>query len=192
MIDGMNGLCSFTAISICLSISSFIYFYDLAMDIQIVFSLILLLSVFLLFNFPFGKIFLGDAGAYWIGWILGSITIHIFTNDKLNSWSAVLILFYPTMEVIFSTIRKIISRINPFYPDINHLHIKLYFLLKGPFERRPEFNSFTTLCLMPFWIGPPLTIIWIQMNSNFSYIFLLFFSFTYILYYKAIPSIKNH
>ena len=151
MIDGVNGLAGMSALSIILAISSILAFYGgLQLYISELFFLMIPLTIFLLFNFPFGKIFLGDAGAYWIGWILGVWIIEIFAKFPINTWGALLILFYPLYEVIFSFIRKVLCGKSPFLPDVNHLHIKLYFFLKGKNERSIKFNSFVTVCLMPF------------------------------------------
>lgn len=192
MIDGMNGLSGLTSLSILAAIVALVFLFDLGnFDIQIFIILGGLLIVFLIFNFPLGKIFFGDAGAYWIGWILGVIVIELFNSPDLNTWAAALILFYPIMEVLFSTIRKLFVKKNPLLPDLNHLHLKLYFLLKGPIERDPKFNSFTTLCLMPFWICPVLTVVWIQYQSELAKYFLILFIFLYLIYYFLIPLQKN-
>lgn len=193
MIDGMNGLAGLTSLCILGSLISIVFLFNIdIVDPNILFILSGIIIVYLLFNFPFGKIFLGDAGAYWLGWILGALIIEIFTYTDLNTWIAPLILFYPTMEVFFSTIRKLISKKNPLFADLQHLHLKLYFLLKGPTSRKPQFNSFTTLCLMPFWICPVLTIVWVQKNPDIAKYFLILFIALYIAYYYLIPKKENN
>lgn len=192
MVDGMNGLSGLTSLNILVATIALIFLFDVDnIDIQIFLILAGLLIIFLFFNFPFGKIFLGDAGAYWLGWLFGATIIELFVNPKLNTWAAALILFYPSMEVIFSTFRKLLSKKNPLLPDINHLHLKLYFILKGPTKRNSKFNSFTTLCLMPFWICPVLTIAWVQYQSELAKFFLILFIFLYLFYYFLIPQNKE-
>ena len=188
MIDGMNGLSGFTILTILLSIIIFLKFND---NIEILFNellfLICLIIIFLIFNFPLGKIFLGDGGAYWLGWLSGSVLILIFSNNSYNTWIPVLIIFYPIMEVVFSTLRKLLQKKNPLKPDLLHLHLKLYNLLKGPIQRSKKFNSFTTLCLMPFWSMPLLTIIWVIYYAHIAIGFIIFMSLLYIIYYFIIP-----
>jgi len=189
MIDGMNGLAGFTALSILLGLSSILFlinnFFTYEVEILV---LAFALIGFLILNFPFGKIFLGDAGAYCLGWILGVFVIVIFSNNEINTWGAVLILFYPLMEVIFSTIRKFLQKKNPMYPDIEHLHLKLYFTLKGPIERSKEFNSFTTLTLMPLWFTPSVMIIWTNFYSHLAILSLIVMTTIYLYYYLVVPS----
>ncbi len=192
MIDGMNGLAGMTSLCILSSLISLLILFNYdEVNIKILFVLAGILIIFLFFNFPFGKIFLGDTGAYWIGWILGALIIEIFNNAELNTWIAPLLLFYPTMEVVFSTLRKLYNKGNPLLPDLDHLHLKLYFVLKGPVSRKPQFNSFTTVCLMPFWICPILTIVWVQKNPEIAKYFLILFIVLYLIYYLLIPKKEN-
>lgn len=188
MIDGMNGLAGITILCILITISMYLYlnnkFIFLNYDILV---LSIFLFIFLLFNFPFGKIFLGDAGAYWLGWILGVIVIYIFSFKGFNTWIAVVILFYPLMEVFFSTIRKLLKGKSPLKPDEYHLHLKIYKQLKGPTKRDIAFNSFTTLCLMPFWSFPLLSIMWVHYYSHIAIFFIFFMSVLYLIYYKLVP-----
>ena len=191
MIDGVNGLAGFNGLSIIIGIASVLLInnqFDL-LSKEII-MLVILLIIFLFFNFPFGKIFLGDAGAYWIGWILGVMVIYLYSNNDLNTWGAVLIIFYPLFEVIFSTLRKFIQNKNPLLPDEQHLHLKLYYTIKGPVERSQQFNSFTTLCLMPLWFLPSLMIIWTYFYSHLSFIAIGVMSLIYIYFYLVIPKKK--
>ncbi len=189
MIDGVNGLAGMTALSIIVAILSILALYG-GIEIYFVeFSfLIIVLVIFLFFNFPYGKIFLGDSGAYWIGWIIGVWIIEIYSEFPLNTWGAILVIFYPIYEVVFSFTRKILSGKSPFLPDTNHLHIKLYFFLKGNTERSIKFNSFVTVCLMPFWIIPSLMIVWTYFFSHLTIAFILIMMFVYNFYYQTIPN----
>ncbi len=189
MIDGMNGLAGMTSLSIIIAISSILALYG---GLEIYFAeislLVIVLIIFLFFNFPFGKIFLGDAGAYWIGWILGALIIEVFAKFPLNTWGALLILFYPIYEVLFSFTRKMLIGNSPFLPDTNHLHIKLYFFLKANSKRSIKFNSFVTICLMPFWMIPSIMIIWTHFFPHLTILFILIMIFVYNFYYKTIPN----
>ena len=74
----------------------------------------------------FGKIFLGDAGAYFIGTLIAiGLIIHQQTND-LSPWYVFLMLIYPITEVLFSFIRKTFIRKKTFEPDGLHFHMLIY------------------------------------------------------------------
>ena len=193
MIDGMHGLLSFNTISILFSIIIFLQISSIKITyLAEIFFLISLFIVFIIFNFPFGKIFLGDAGAYWIGWILGTTVIDIFSNTKLNTWGAVLILSYPVIEVVFSTLRKSFKRHNPLKADRLHLHLKLFDLLTKNIEKKNInlFSALTTLILMPLWIAPLIYVPWVNFHSYFAIIFTLISSSIYFYLYLIIP--KNY
>ena len=75
IIDGFNGLASGVSIMILLAIT---YVANnvgdfLVRDLSIM-TIFALLGFFIL-NFPFGKIFLGDGGAYFIGFWIGVLTL---------------------------------------------------------------------------------------------------------------------
>lgn len=155
LIDGMNGLLGFTALFLLLAISIIAFsvgdFY--IMEIAILFTSPLI--IFLLFNFPFGKVFMGDLGAYFYGFVISLLIIYLFGKYKnLLTWSAVLILFYPCMELLFSFVRKIKSHMSPFDPDGRHLHSLIYKLLKTSCKNLTLANAFTSGSLFIFWIMP--------------------------------------
>lgn len=192
MIDGVNGLVGFTSLGCLTALLTLMHFIvgEYMFQKEIVFIFISIL-IFLFFNFPLGKIFFGDTGAYWVGWVIGIIIIKIYTIYDLNTWGAVLIIFYPLQEVCFSFIRKLIQKKSPLSSDVEHLHLKLYFLLKGNHKRGIKFNSFVTVCLMPFWFIPSLMIIWSQIYGHMSLIFILILEIIYIYYFFSIPKLQR-
>lgn len=155
LIDGMNGLFGFTALFILLAISIIAFrvgdFY--IMEIAILFTAPLI--IFLLFNFPFGKVFIGDLGAYFYGFVIAVLTISLFgKHNYLLTWFAILILFYPCMELLFSFIRKIKNHKNPFGPDSYHLHTIIYKQIKITCKNSLSANALTTISIFYFWLAP--------------------------------------
>lgn len=124
LIDGFNGLSS----GVCFIIfSSYFIMSLLVKDHTMAFiCLICMASIFgfLLFNFPYGKIFLGDGGAYSLGFMLSILSIMIIKrNPSISPWFALVCLIYPVWEVIFSFSRRmIIHRLSPLHPDSKHVH----------------------------------------------------------------------
>ena len=51
----------------------------------------------------------------------------------MPSWSAAVILFYPTFEVVFSYFRKIKNKKSPLLPDKHHLHLLIFQILKSEY-----------------------------------------------------------
>ena len=128
IIDGYNGLCITTSISTLLA-SLFIayiarYHY---LDNTI---LILLGAIvgFAFWNYPNGKIFLGDGGAYLLGFIGTLILLEL--SQKIPGYSpftSLLIMIYPVTETLLSIYRKKFLRgRSPFQPDRLHMHMVVY------------------------------------------------------------------
>lgn len=188
-IDGMNGLLGFYVIGSLLSILSLYYVASYTIFLNEIFILIILLFLFILLNYPWGKIFMGDSGAYFFAFILGMIVIDFFgSNVNISSWNACLIFFYPTIEVIYSFIRKIYNCKSPFSPDREHLHLKIYdLIIKGTNKPRLS-NNLTTIFLSLFLSIPPLMIKLFYDNQAVIIFSVLLLTVTYILINLYIPS----
>ena len=62
---------------------------------------------FFVVNFPFGKIFLGDGGAYFAGFLLAALGVLLpMRNPEVSAWTAILICAYPVIETLASMRRK--------------------------------------------------------------------------------------
>ena len=128
IIDGLNGLSLTTAILNFIAISVIAFKIDDLSTSYFSIYLIFVLSGVLVLNFPFGKIFLGDCGAYLIG-LYVAIIIIIFAekNTAVSSFVVVQILIYPSYELLRSFVRRLLSgKKNILKPDKKHLHSLLH------------------------------------------------------------------
>jgi UDP-N-acetylmuramyl pentapeptide phosphotransferase/UDP-N-acetylglucosamine-1-phosphate transferase len=149
MIDGLNGLAggvmliSMAAISI---ISFQIGDSNLA---KISFIVAVTVMGFLVFNFPFGRLFLGDGGAYLLGFIGAWLAVMLpMRNPSISVWAPLIVFSYPIIEVIFSILRRRFRAHHPCHPDRLHLHSLIYARLFKAFTRnwpKPLRNSFASL-----------------------------------------------
>ena len=123
IIDGFHGLASGTVL---ISLASLGYTSYLVNDIvlaKVCFVLAGIVLGFFLVNYPFGRIFLGDGGAYLLGFWLGWIAVVLVSrNPGVSAWSAVLACAYPITEVVFSIYRRFARGVNPGKADRLHLH----------------------------------------------------------------------
>jgi UDP-N-acetylmuramyl pentapeptide phosphotransferase/UDP-N-acetylglucosamine-1-phosphate transferase len=87
---------------------------------------------FLVWNYPKGKIFLGDGGAYLLGFWLAEISVLLVVrHPEVSPWFPMLLLVYPIFETLFSMYRrKVIQGQSPGHPDRQHLHQVIYMRLK--------------------------------------------------------------
>lgn len=123
IIDGFNGLASGTVVIIS---SGFAYISWSVGDIYLMrVSIIMGATVagFLLVNWPFGKIFLGDGGAYFVGFGLAWIAVLMLARHPLiSAWAPLLVCGYPVLEVVFSMKRRRRRGLGVGAPDRLHLH----------------------------------------------------------------------
>ncbi len=128
IIDGFNGLASMVAI---ISTAAIAFVAFKVNDIKLVYlSLILFGSIagFFIWNYPKGMIFLGDSGAYLIGFVLAALSILLVQrNPSVSPWFALLVNAYPIFETLFTIWRRTVHQgKNPGIPDGAHFHSLIY------------------------------------------------------------------
>lgn len=84
-------------------------------------------------NWPFGKVFLGDGGSYFIGFALAWVAVMVIErNPSVSAFAALLVCAHPVIEVLFSIFRRRIKKLHPGHPDRLHFHS----LVKQRYVRR--------------------------------------------------------
>lgn len=194
LIDGANGLAPITAFC---ALSCILFLSVMAEDnaIAIVSCLYLtFIFIFIVFNYPFGKIFLGDSGAYFLGFSIGILLILLVgRNPSISPWNAILILFYPAMEMIFSFFRKIFYESkSPFEPDYHHLHLKIFFLMRDSklIKSKRRNNNLVLPFISIVWATPLLLMPWVYEHHILIISFIFLMCIGYIGFYAAIPRTK--
>ena len=83
---------------------------------------------FLLWNYPKGKVFFGDAGAYFIGFMYAQLSIQLATRHAdVSAWFVITLAAYPIAETLYSIYRrKVLRHAAAMQPDTRHLHSLLY------------------------------------------------------------------
>ena len=192
LIDGVNGLCGAVALSILGALLFVSYKTSDVVMLSTIFSVILILMPFLIFNYPYGNIFLGDLGAYSLGLIISMLTIILFgRHPEISPWGAVLILIYPVTEVVFSLLRRILKGVSIYHADTAHLHLKLFHF----FRPQPHYKKLANALVMPtlsgLWLFPFLAITWVYQKSLFIWIAVILFITFYGLLYMLIPKVQK-
>jgi len=200
IIDGFNGLLGGYSILAFLAIAYVAYTLDDDLILQL--SLISTISVFgfFIFNFPFGKIFMGDGGAYFLGFILAIVSLMLVDrHEELSNWFVLLIFIYPMYELLYSVYRrKIIHKTDATQPDANHLHSLVYrkLISCNRFKHNKVICNSMTAPVM--WllslIGIVPAIIWFD-NQAALIIAVFTFMLIYTIMYRYISSDKikfNH
>jgi UDP-N-acetylmuramyl pentapeptide phosphotransferase/UDP-N-acetylglucosamine-1-phosphate transferase len=133
IIDGFNGLAATTS---TLAFASFAFLAYRVGDSQLAaISLVLAACIwgFFWINWPYGKIFLGDGGSYFVGFSLAWVAVMLIErNSQVSAFAAAVICVHPITEVLFSIYRRKIKKLHPGHPDRMHFHS----LIKQRYVRR--------------------------------------------------------
>lgn len=123
IIDGFNGLAGSTLVYLLLGTG---YLAEQMGDPALADVAMLLAAAvvgFLVLNWPFGKIFLGDGGAYFCGFVLAWLCILLMErNPGVDPFSILLLCLYPITEVLFSIYRRRAREHHVSKADRLHLH----------------------------------------------------------------------
>jgi len=197
IIDGYNGLAAVVSIIILLS---FAYVGIKVQDFFIAtlsFGIIGAIFGFFIWNYPFGKIFLGDGGAYFIGFIIGFEAIWlIYKYEQVSPLFPLLVTIYPVFETIFSIYRrKFYKKTKIDRPDSHHLHQLIFkrivpFILDLEKDEQLKRNSATSPFLWLLCSASTIPAIIFWNNSIMLFIFILIFIFGYIWLYRQIVQFK--
>ena len=128
IIDGFNGLAGAVTMFMLLSLA---YVAHSVGDLYVMSAALIMVGAiagFFIWNYPHGMIFMGDGGAYFIGFMLAELAVLLVArNPQVSPWYVVLLLIYPVVETIFSIYRrKIIRGVSPGLPDGVHLHMLIF------------------------------------------------------------------
>jgi UDP-N-acetylmuramyl pentapeptide phosphotransferase/UDP-N-acetylglucosamine-1-phosphate transferase len=199
IIDGFNGLASMVTICMLISLA---YVAAQVGDVFVLVSALMVAGAtagFLIWNYPVGLIFLGDGGAYFIGFMLGELALLlVMRHPEVSTWYAALLLIYPAFETVFSAYRRLFLRgKSPAMPDGIHLHSLVFRRIVQWAVGRKEGkalmkrNSMTSpyLWLFSLMAVIPATLFW--RNTGVLIFFCALFVVSYVWLYARIVRFKS-
>ena len=172
LIDGLNGLSSYVTVSVALSLSIIAF---QAGNAQVSIFLVLVVAAvlgFMVLNFPMGKIFLGDGGAYALGHLLVWSAIILMNGDaEVSSFAILLIFFWPVSDTGLAIWRRWKLGNPTDRPDRLHFHQLAMRFLEIRFfgrERRVIANPVATVILIPLISAPQVlgVLFWDDFKSS--------------------------
>lgn len=198
IIDGYNGLSAMVAIII---LSGITYVAFQVSDYSIMIAALAMIGGlfgFLVFNYPRGLIFLGDGGAYLIGFWIAELSVLLTArNSEVSKWFPLLLCFYPIFETLFSIYRRVlIKKTHPGKPDAFHLHQLIYrrivrwSIVRDDASRNWQRNALTSpyLWLLTIFSAIPAISFWD--NHILLKIYTFLFGIAYICIYRSIVQFK--
>ena len=138
-------------------------------------------------NYPRGRIFLGDAGAYTLGFLLAVSLITLQSkHPEISAWSILLIIFWPFADLIHSVFRRWLRGRRSDRPDYLHLHhviMRSIAIISGGRLSKQMANPIATSIILPI-AALPVVLGLLNLQSNVKSMtllfgFLVFFSLTH-------------
>lgn len=194
LIDGYNGLSGMVSIMI---LGALAYVGLQVGDVLIWMPALAMVGAifgFFVWNYPRGLIFLGDGGAYLIGFMIGELAVLLVArHDNISAWFPLLLVIYPIFETLFTIYRRVVIRkASPGLPDALHMHQMVYMRLvrwavgSPCADEKTMRNSMTSpyLWLLCSVSVIPAVLFW--RYESLLQIFALGFIAVYVLLYRAL------
>jgi UDP-GlcNAc:undecaprenyl-phosphate GlcNAc-1-phosphate transferase len=128
LIDGLDGLASGVSAIYFATITIISYILFRMQGLETVLSLIMLGATlgFLLHNFHPAKIFLGDTGSYFLGFIISVISLLGYKGATLTTLIIpIVILAIPIFDTALAILRRLLKGEGIMAPDKEHFHHQL-------------------------------------------------------------------
>lgn len=120
LIDGLDGLAASISIVILSSFLYIGYFYADTLIINLCLTTIISLFAFLFFNWNPAKIFMGDSGSLFLGFIIA--VVAILSLEYIHPVAVLYLAALPLMDTLIVMVRRIRKGKSPFIPDKTHIH----------------------------------------------------------------------
>ncbi len=137
LIDGVHGLAAGTALVMFLGMAGAAATVGDNMVFVEAAVMVGALLGFLCWNYPRGRIFMGDGGAYFVGFIYAELSMQIVSrNEHISAWFVIMLAAFPIVETLYSIYRRKFHLRQPsMQPDRLHLHSLIHKRIAIPAER---------------------------------------------------------
>jgi UDP-N-acetylmuramyl pentapeptide phosphotransferase/UDP-N-acetylglucosamine-1-phosphate transferase len=199
LIDGFNGLASTCVAIMLLGLAAVAWRVGDPLVLSLALAGVGAVLGFLVWNFPRGLVFLGDGGAYFLGFYLAELALLLLArNPAVSPLFPLLLVVYPVFETVFSMYRRKVLKGRPIgQPDGAHLHSLIFRrFLRSDFakldaDERTRRNSMTSpylwlLSLMS--VGPA---VWFWDSSAWLLAGVVLFGCSYLALYWRIVRFRG-
>lgn len=126
LIDGLDGLAAGVSTIALVTLAAMAFV--MGNTFVLVMALVLAVSCigFLFYNFNPARIFMGDTGALFLGFMISVLALLGFKNVTFVSLVIpIVMLGVPISDTFFAIVRRLLNKQPPFQPDKSHLHHRL-------------------------------------------------------------------
>lgn len=199
LIDGVNGLAAGVGVIAALAMAMVAVRGGAHTLVDLNLMVAAALLGFLVFNYPWGRLFLGDAGAYSLGHVLAWFAIVLMQRvPDLTPWALLLIFFWPIADTFFAIYRRRRSGRSTTRPDRLHFHQLVMRALEITVTGRAArhiTNPVSTLLLLPMAAAPAFAgvLLWNRPLEAFLALLGFFglFVATYLLGMRLTPLLRR-
>ena len=193
IIDGVNGFSAGVTLIVSCVLGYVCQTYNEPSLSYFCYMIAVAIIPFLLCNFPYGLIFLGDAGAYTLGHLLSWVAIILmYRHPEISAWAVLLIFFWPATETLLSIYRRLMSKTPSGAPDSFHFHQLIMQLLQLRFGNKEKINGWanpvSTLILLPLAGLPILASLFLLQDNTIALLVNLILVFAYLILYILLVS----
>lgn len=193
IIDGFNGLAATTVVVMLSALGAVSWTVGDALVAELAMLGLGVAVGFLMLNYPTGRLFLGDGGAYLLGfWVAEIVVLLLVRNVSVNAWQVLSICAYPVIEVLYSIYRrKIVRRASPGSPDGLHLHSLVYRRVVSKYFPRNDIkpwkrNAAVTCVIVPWIATAAFVSVVAGQTITISVIIVIFQVIVYLIVYARI------
>ncbi len=187
-VDGLNGLILKYNIIIYVILLFGLSNHFVYLEKQFLQNLIIVLSLLLILNLS-GFLYMGDSGAYLLSLFTGIYLINFSAeNFFISPYLIILLLWYPSFELLFSMIRRSFKMVKTYKPDTYHLHQLIYNFFKIKFKLKNSLiiHFYTSFIINLYSFLIFLIAINYKYDSKFIISFIVFNMIMYVLTYKIL------
>jgi len=201
MMDGIDGLAGSVTLVAVLSMAILTWFSGDMSSMQLLLLLFAVVLVFLFFNRHASKnegnsaarqrVFMGDAGSMFLGFILVWFFIQLSQNSPdtervMAPVTALWIFFVPLFDTVAQMFRRILQGKSPFSADRNHIH---HLLMDRGYSKNMVLGILLSISVATAIIGIAADIVGFSQAFMF-YLFLALFTVYFLLFEKLKPREK--
>ena len=196
LIDGVNGLGGSVALVAALGLAWIGYRAGVdVMELPVAAVAGSILG-FLVLNYPLGRIFLGDAGAYTVGFLLAWMAVFLLAEfPTVSPWALILLFFWPIADTLLAIYRRLVLRAPIGAPDRLHAHhvaMRLIEIVVLQRRDRRFSNPMATLAVVPLILPPALVGVLLWNDPLLSGIALIGFAVLFVgFYHLAIARVRR-
>lgn len=158
LIDGLNGLAGVVGLLGATGLAIVAAIVGDSLVFPAACALAASVAGFLLVNYPRGRIFLGDGGAYLVGLLLAELAVLlVHRNSEVSPWFPLVLLVYPIWETLFTVYRRRARGHSTARADALHLHSLVYRRVvrwRGFAGKPSDYVARNSIASMVLWILP--------------------------------------